>query len=313
MSKQKNATKEVEQTPEPTSQNPLMTAPGMIAAAIVVLIFIAIGFMLANRTSDTYAGSKSSRPPQILENSATGSIHDGEAETDSLNEEETLGEMESSDDTMAMNESDDDATDTMMNENESVEEMDNATEAEQDTESPANTSPKMYDAPPPMTIDPAKEYYATITTPRGDIVIKLRPDIAPQSVNSFVFLANEGFYDGLTWHRVIKDFMAQGGDPTGTGMGGPGYSVPAEFTDQLLFDRPGILAMARSNDPDSAGSQFFITTAPSPWLNNQYTPFGEVIQGQEIVNGIPLREPATATEPGETMLKITISEQNPIG
>jgi cyclophilin family peptidyl-prolyl cis-trans isomerase len=162
-----------------------------------------------------------------------------------------------------------------------------------------------------MTIDPEGEYYATITTPRGDIVVRLRPDIAPVTVNSFVFLAREGFYDGLTWHRVIEDFMAQGGDPTGTGMGGPGYQVPAEFTDQILYDRPGIVAMARANDPDSAGSQFFITTAPAPFLNEQYTVFGEVIEGQDIVNNIPLRDPATATEPGEEIVRITIAEGEP--
>lgn len=165
-----------------------------------------------------------------------------------------------------------------------------------------------YQSLPPMTIDPDKSYQATITTPRGDIVIRLRPDIAPQTVNSFVFLAREGFYDGLTWHRVIEGFMAQGGDPTGTGMGGPGYTVPAEFTDKVLFDRPGIVAMARANDPDSAGSQFFITTAPTPFLNQQYTVFGEVTAGQDIVNGIPLRDPAKAREPGEQMVRITITE-----
>ncbi|NJN67018.1 MAG: peptidylprolyl isomerase [Chloroflexaceae bacterium] len=165
-----------------------------------------------------------------------------------------------------------------------------------------------YPAPPPMTIDPKKSYQATITTPRGDIVIRLRPDIAPQTVNSFVFLSREGFYNGLTWHRVIEGFMAQGGDPTGTGMGGPGYNVPAEFTDKILFDRPGLVAMARASDPDSAGSQFFITTAPTPFLNQQYTIFGEVMQGQDVVNSIPLRDPATATTPGEPMLGITITE-----
>ncbi|HWQ11862.1 MAG TPA: peptidylprolyl isomerase [Roseiflexaceae bacterium] len=165
-----------------------------------------------------------------------------------------------------------------------------------------------YSAPPPMMIDPSKSYTATITTPRGDIVIKLRPDLAPQTVNSFVFLAREGFYDGTTWHRVLPDFMAQGGDPTGTGAGGPGYNVPAEFTDKVLFDRPGIVAMARSSDPDSAGSQFFITTAPAPHLNQQYTVFGEVVEGQDIVNGIPLRDPATATAPGEQIVKVTVSE-----
>ncbi|HEY3232344.1 MAG TPA: peptidylprolyl isomerase [Roseiflexaceae bacterium] len=174
----------------------------------------------------------------------------------------------------------------------------------------ASDGRKTYSALPPMTIDPKKTYTATITTPRGDIVVKLRPDLAPKTVNSFVFLAKEGFYNGLTWHRVLPNFMAQGGDPTGTGGGGPGYSVPAEFTDKVLFDRPGILAMARANDPNSAGSQFFITTAPAPFLNQKYTIFGEVTQGQEIVNGIPLRDPEqNPTTPGEQIVKITIAEQ----
>ncbi|GAB4430592.1 MAG: peptidylprolyl isomerase [Chloroflexi bacterium OHK40] len=169
-----------------------------------------------------------------------------------------------------------------------------------------------YSAPPPMTIDPAGEYIATIATPRGDIVIELLPEIAPQTVNSFVFLARQNFYNGLTWHRVLPGFMAQGGDPTGTGTGGPGYTIPAEFTNELTFDGPGVVAMARSADPDSAGSQFFITTAAAPFLNGQYTIFGRVIEGQEIVDGIPLRDPdnpADLTRPGETILSITITEQ----
>lgn len=162
---------------------------------------------------------------------------------------------------------------------------------------------------PPLTIDPSREYIATITTPRGEIVAQLRPDLAPQTVNSFVFLAKQGFYNGLTWHRVIEGFMAQGGDPLGTGTGGAGYNVPAEFTNDVAFDRPGILAMARANDPNSASSQFFITTAPAPHLTGQYTIFGEVIEGQEIVDGIPLRDPATATTPGEEIIAITIEER----
>ena len=168
---------------------------------------------------------------------------------------------------------------------------------------------KTYSAAPPMAIDPKKNYTATITTPRGDIVVKLRPDLAPQTVNSFVFLARQGFYNGLTWHRVIQGFMAQGGDPEGTGGGGPGYNLPDEFTDKVLFDRPGIVAMAKTSAPNSAGSQFFITTAAAPHLNQQYTVFGEVTKGQDIVNGIPLRDPATATTPGEQIVKITIAEQ----
>ena len=170
-------------------------------------------------------------------------------------------------------------------------------------------SEKQYAAAPPMTIDATKNYTATIKTPRGDIVVKLRPDLAPETVNSFVFLSKEGFYDGVTFHRVIQDFMAQGGDPTGTGMGGAGYTVKAEFSSSISFDKPGYLAMARpGNDINGNGSQFFITTAPATFLDGQYTIFGEVISGQDIVNGIPLRDPETATTPGEAMQTITISE-----
>jgi peptidylprolyl isomerase len=168
---------------------------------------------------------------------------------------------------------------------------------------------KQWSQPPAMAIDPKKSYTATITTPRGDVEIKLRPDIAPQSVNSFVFLAREGFYDGLTWHRVLDNFMAQGGCPLGTGTGSAGYRVPGEFTDKVNFDRPGIVAMARAADPNSAGSQFFITTAACEWLNKQYTIFGEVTKGQDIIQKIPLRDPQrNPRTPGEEIVKVTISE-----
>lgn len=182
------------------------------------------------------------------------------------------------------------------------------------TAAPAPPQPtvagKQYAAAPAMSIDAAKSYTATIKTPRGDIVIKLRPDLAPETVNSFVFLARDGYYNGLTWHRVIPGFMAQGGDPTGTGMGGPGYTVKGEFTNNVSFDKPGIVAMARpGNDVNGNGSQFFITTAPATHLDGQYTIFGEVVSGQDIVNGIPVRDPETATTPGEAMESITISEQ----
>lgn len=180
---------------------------------------------------------------------------------------------------------------------------------------PAETLPTAttytFDAPPPMEIDPESQYIATILTPRGEVVVELLPEIAPQTVNNFVFLARQGFYNGLTWHRVLENFMAQGGDPLGDGTGGPGYSIPAEFTNQLTFDQPGMLAMARSADPDSAGSQFFITTGAAPWLNEQYTIFGRVVSGQEIVNAIPLRDPQNPDDlatPGETILGITIDE-----
>jgi peptidylprolyl isomerase len=167
-----------------------------------------------------------------------------------------------------------------------------------------------YTAPPPMAIDPSKQYNATITTPRGDIVIRLRPDLAPETVNNFVFLAREGFYDGTTWHRVLPNFMAQGGDPSGTGAGGPGYTIKDEYTPETKFDRPGLVAMARTSAPNSAGSQFFITTGAAPWLDGQYTLFGEVTEGQDIVQGIPLRDPEqNPTAPGEQIVKITIDDE----
>lgn len=177
-----------------------------------------------------------------------------------------------------------------------------------DSSSAAAAKPT-YDAPPPMTIDASKSYTATITTVNGDIVIKLRPDLAPQTVNSFVFLAREGFYDGLTFHRVIPGFVAQGGDPLGDGTGGPGYTIPGEFTEQVLFDKPGIVAMARpGNDVNGNGSQFFITLAPAPNLNGQYTIFGEVVEGQDVVDQITPRDPAQATTPGDMIEKVTIEE-----
>ncbi len=124
----------------------------------------------------------------------------------------------------------------------------------------------MYTAPPEMTIDAAKFYYATIATEKGDIQVQLFADRAPMTVNNFVFLARAGFYNNTTFHRVIDAFMAQAGDPTATGAGGPGYDFEDEFFPGLGFDRPGLLAMA-NRGPATNGSQFFITLAPTEWLN----------------------------------------------
>jgi peptidyl-prolyl cis-trans isomerase B (cyclophilin B) len=143
---------------------------------------------------------------------------------------------------------------------------------------------KTYSAPPPMTIDPKKKYTATMDTSEGTIVLELLPDIAPGHVNSFVFLAREGFYDGVIFHRVIPGFMIQGGDPNGTGTGGPGYQLKAEFN-KLKHTR-GVLSAARSQNPNSAGSQFFIMHADSPHLDGQYTAFGRVTSGIEAVDKI---------------------------
>ncbi len=143
---------------------------------------------------------------------------------------------------------------------------------------------KTYKAPPPMTIDPNKSYTATVDTTEGTITVQLYPKDAPGHVNSFVFLAREGFYDGVIFHRVIPGFMIQGGDPTGTGTGGPGYKLKAEFNARK--HKRGVLSAARTADPDSAGSQFFLMHADSPHLDNQYTAFGEVTSGIEVVDKI---------------------------
>ncbi len=256
--------------------------PGIISAVVVLIVLGLLGVMLYNR--DQQAAGVANEP-------GTSAAPDGEATMLAMAEATALA-MVSETTTPASGQAPE------------PEAMGEGAAAEL----PPVERENMYSQMPPMTIDPEQEYQATITTPRGDIVVRLRPDIAPQTVNSFVFLARQGFYDGLTWHRVLPNFMAQGGDPTGTGTGGPGYNVPAEFSRAILFDRPGLLAMARANDPDSAGSQFFITTAPAPHLSGQYTIFGEVIEGQEIVDNIPLRDPATATTPGEEIVSITIDE-----
>jgi peptidyl-prolyl cis-trans isomerase B (cyclophilin B) len=144
---------------------------------------------------------------------------------------------------------------------------------------------KQYDAPPPMTIDVAKQYTATFDTSKGKIVCDLFAKDAPVTVNNFVFLAKEGFYNGTVFHRVIPDFMIQGGDPTATGRGGPGYT----FKDELGPDKPkhqrGSLSMANAG-PNTNGSQFFITHVATDWLNGKHTVFGQVREGQSVVDAI---------------------------
>ncbi len=167
----------------------------------------------------------------------------------------------------------------------------------------------MFTEPPPMVIDPNKVYYATIQTEKGDIVVQLFADRAPQTVNNFVFLARQGFYDDTTFHRVLEGFMAQGGDPTGTGMGGPGYTFPDEFVPGLVFDRPGLLAMANAG-PNTNGSQFFITYAPTDWLNYRHTIFGQVIQGMEVLESLTPRDPQQNPDfQGDRILTIQIEER----
>ena len=166
---------------------------------------------------------------------------------------------------------------------------------------------KSYDRPPELAIDPAKRYTATIATDRGDIVVELFADKAPQTVNNFVFLAREGFYDGVTFHRVIPGFMAQGGDPTGSGRGGPGYRFEDEFHADLRHDGPGVLSMANAG-PGTNGSQFFITHGPTPHLDDRHTVFGRVVEGMDVVLEIPERDPMKAREPGLAMNSVTIVE-----
>jgi cyclophilin family peptidyl-prolyl cis-trans isomerase len=161
---------------------------------------------------------------------------------------------------------------------------------------------------PPFEVDPANEYTATLHTAKGDIVIRLFPDRAPFAVNSFVFLAREGWFDGVTFHRVIPGFVAQAGDPSGTGQGGPGYFFKNENSD-LKFDRPGMVGMANSG-ADTNGSQFFITYAPQPQLDGAYTVFGQVIQGMEVVESLTARNPQQqlGLPPGDEILNVEIEE-----
>jgi cyclophilin family peptidyl-prolyl cis-trans isomerase len=171
------------------------------------------------------------------------------------------------------------------------------------------TTAKQYSAPPPMTIDMTKQYFATVKMENGgEFVIQLFPDKAPVTVNNFVFLAREGFYDGTTFHRVLADFMAQGGDPTGTGTGGPGYIFQNEDND-LTFDKPGVVAMANAGR-DTNGSQFFITFGPQEYLNGNYTIFGQVIQGMDVVMNIRLRDPQqNPNYEGDKIKSVTIEEK----
>ena len=151
------------------------------------------------------------------------------------------------------------------------------------------------------------DYRAIFCTSAGAVYVDLYENQTPVTVNNFVFLAQHGYYDNTTFHRVIPNFMAQAGDPTGTGRGGPGYQFRDEPVGFLIFDSPGLLAMANAG-PGTNGSQFFITTAPTPHLNHKHTIFGEVLLGQDIVESIRERDPATASEPGETLHTVLIIE-----
>jgi cyclophilin family peptidyl-prolyl cis-trans isomerase len=167
---------------------------------------------------------------------------------------------------------------------------------------------KQWSKPPEMEIDPKKSYTATFKTEKGDIVVRLFADKTPRTVNNLVFLARQGFYEGTIFHRVIANFMAQGGDPTGTGMGGPGYKFADEFHPSLKHDRPGILSMANAGSGTN-GSQFFLTHVATPWLDNKHSVFGEVIQGIDVLLSIPVRDPTKRDAPAVKLLTIEITEK----
>lgn len=155
---------------------------------------------------------------------------------------------------------------------------------------------KQWKTPPEMTIDVGKDYKALIVTTKGTIELKLYPQFAPKTVNNFVFLANEGFYNGVTFHRVIEDFVIQGGDPTGTGRGGPGYRFEDEVKNNPLKHERGVISMANAGQ-NTNGSQFFITHSPQPHLNGKHTVFGKVINGLDVVDSI---------QQGDKMIEVKI-------
>lgn len=195
-----------------------------------------------------------------------------------------------------------------------AEPVDPLTEAELDVADELGISvPDMSDIPqwsepPEMMIDPDKVYVATFRTEKGDIVVELFANRAPKTVNNLYFLAGEGFYDDTTFHRVLDGFMAQGGDPTGTGMGGPGYQFEDEIIGNLTFDEPGLLAMANAG-PGTNGSQFFITFEPAPWLDGRHTIFGKVIEGMDVLDSLTRRDPMQTPEIEGDRLETVIVEE----
>src|SRR5262245_29610318 len=168
----------------------------------------------------------------------------------------------------------------------------------------ANTSWKQnLPKPPKLTFTKGKDYLWVLETNKGTMKIKLLPDVAPMHVSSTIYLTRLGFYDGLGFHRVIPGFMAQGGDPTGTGTGGPGYKYDGEFSDAAKHDKPGILSMANAG-PGTDGSQFFITFVPTPHLNGRHSIFGEVVDGMDVLHKIE----AAGSSAGKTTEPLTITK-----
>ena len=167
--------------------------------------------------------------------------------------------------------------------------------------------PKRWSMPPEMEIDLKKKYTARMNTDVGTMVIELFADKTPNTVNNFVFLSRHGFYDGVIFHRVIAGFMAQGGDPSGTGSGGPGYKFKDEFHPSLRHDKQGVLSMANAG-PDTNGSQFFITHVPTPHLDGRHSVFGQVVEGLDVLMAIKPRNPQAPEYPGVKILSIEIVE-----
>ena len=169
---------------------------------------------------------------------------------------------------------------------------------------------RQYTSCPTVTVQPNKQYIATLHTQKGNVVIQLFADKAPITVNSFLFLVREGWYDNITFHRVMPDLFAQTGDPSGTGKGNPGYYIITEIDPSLTFDKPGMVAMVNSG-PDTSGSQFFITYAPVTDYNGKFTIFGEVISGMEVLKELYPRDaqPGTNVPPGDKLISITIEEK----
>jgi cyclophilin family peptidyl-prolyl cis-trans isomerase len=166
---------------------------------------------------------------------------------------------------------------------------------------------KQWSTPPSMQIDPKKKYKAHMETDKGTMVIELHADKTPKTVNNFVFLSREGFYDGIIFHRVIANFMVQGGDPTGQGSGGPGYRFADEFHPGLRHDKQGVLSMANAG-PNTNGSQFFITHLATPHLDNRHSVFGQVVEGLDVLMSIPPRDPNNRNAPAVKITRVTIEE-----
>jgi peptidyl-prolyl cis-trans isomerase B (cyclophilin B) len=160
------------------------------------------------------------------------------------------------------------------------------------------TKAKKWGSPPEMKIDPQETYRVTIKTSKGNIELELYPAYAPRTVNNFVFLSQEGFYDGVLFHRVISDFVIQGGDPTGTGRGGPGYRFEDELEGNPLKHERGVISMANAG-PNTNGSQFFITHSPQPHLDGKHTVFGKVVNGLEVLDAI---------QEGDAMIRVLVAE-----